>query len=661
MMETLRDNWNVEPVLNLEVAEDKESEMEEIIIEDAVNVATEAAEASFKNRRLLFWEVYVDEGNISKYFLSKYGDVEVATFSLPEWDFLKKEDIEEFLKLVAEEKPHFVFFAPPCTVWSPMQNLNILDDVSWEKLRQQRRFQEITHLGMVAKAVKTIKEIHSDYAVENPDMAASWNTPTWKKLDGWDAVCNRCRTGLRYVKNGVDHGKVRKRTRIWTSCKALAKALDLPCTCRPGEHVQMIGKSSALKKTQNYEPKFVKIAAEAIYERMEENWRRIEIAKIFVTEELTEAEIKEGHEGSKRRKVTELEKEMAKNFGKQALNVVSKLHRQLGHPGNDRLVRALKDAKMNENIVECGRNYRCDVCEAHVHRRLDKPSALPQSNHFNDILEMDVFHLKWHGEKHPVLAILDVYSKYETNAVLKREAIKEEIEVLERQWLSWAGVPLRLRTDSSGAHMGEELQAWCDDYGIQLILVPKDAHHRMGSVERLHAQQLMKMMKEDPSMTLEMAVRVACSQRNRLRSIHGVSPAAMVLGYTPEDDGLCDEPSRIRPNGRARHLEDQSARALAAKAFYEANHDATRRRALLSNTRTDPNPLEVGDYGYYWRISFDKLEPSRWRGPALVCVPLSLAPLTMEFCAPMSIGWHMELLWFGLLITLQDVKFQPND
>ena len=112
MMETLRDNWNVEPVLNLEVAEDKESEMEEIIIEDAVNVATEAAEASFKNRRLLFWEVYVDEGNVSKYFLSKYGDVEVATFSLPEWDFLKKEDIEEFLKLVAEVKNRILFSLP---------------------------------------------------------------------------------------------------------------------------------------------------------------------------------------------------------------------------------------------------------------------------------------------------------------------------------------------------------------------------------------------------------------------------------------------------------------------------------------------------------------------------------------------------------------------
>ncbi len=152
--------------------------------------------------------------------------------------------------------------------------------------------------------------------------------------------------------------------------------------------------------------------AEAIYNRMEENWRKREIAKIFVTNELTEAEIKEEQEGTKRRKISETQKQMVKDFGRGSVSVVSKLHRQLGHPGNDRLVRALKDAKMNENIVECGQNYRCDVCEAHVHRRLDKPSALQQANHFNDILEMDVFHAKWHREKHPVLAILDVYSKY---------------------------------------------------------------------------------------------------------------------------------------------------------------------------------------------------------------------------------------------------------
>ena len=49
---------------------------------------------------------------------------------------------------------------------------------------------------------------------------------------------------------------------------------------------------------------------------------------------------------------------------------------------------------------------------------------------------------------------------------------------------------------------------------------------------------------------------MAYSQRNRLRSIHGPnrlqsthgpSPTAMILGYTPDNDGLSDESNQIRP------------------------------------------------------------------------------------------------------------------
>ena len=65
-------------------------------------------------------------------------------------------------------------------------------------------------------------------------------------------------------------------------------------------------------------------------------------------------------------------------------------------------------------------------------------------------------------------------------------------------------------------------------------------------------------------------------------------------------------------------MEDQAIRALATKAFYEANTDATLRQAMLAKTRTDDEPLQVGDYGYYWRMMQDK-DASRWRGPALVC------------------------------------------
>ena len=77
---------------------------------------------------------------------------------------------------------------------------------------------------------------------------------------------------------------------------------------------------------------------------------------------------------------------------------------------------------------------------------------MPQTTHFNDLLEMDTFHLKWRGEKVKVLAMMDLHTRYEINEVLGREILEEEVAVLEK-WMQWAAVPRRIRTDSSGAHM----------------------------------------------------------------------------------------------------------------------------------------------------------------------------------------------------------------
>ena len=283
--------------------------------------------------------------------------------------------------------------------------------------------------------------------------------------------------------------------------------------------------------------------------KSQNNWRLRQIAQVMVTEELNEEEAeKERKAAQQQHRLTEHDRQLAKEFGPASLNVVKKLHRQLGHPGNDRLAKALKDANFDETIIKCGRQFRCDICESFAPK---KPASLPQTTHFNDMLEMDVFHIKWHGQKDKILAVLDLHTRYEMNEVVDSENFDEETAALER-WMLWAGVPRRIKTDSSGAHMGEEMQSWCDEYGIKLILVPKDAHNRMGTIERLHAvrrRQLMKMMKENTCLDIRKAVIIACSQRNRLRSIHGISPVAMVLGYTPEDDGICDEPTRLRVDG----------------------------------------------------------------------------------------------------------------
>ena len=453
--ENNQDVWKVEPVLELNAGELQGEEVDEVEIEDVKYVVNMVSNKAMEARGLEFWEVYVDGGSLSNFMIKEYPDVTVANFSLPEWDFSLKHVREAFIELLKERRPHFVWYAPPCTEWSPMQGLNSITDEGKENLRRRREEAEASHLELVRRGFEVGEEEEIDSALEHPDRAASWSTRTWQSMDGcYDAKCDRCRTGLVYRRkaDGRVVGKVKKSTRIRTTSEHLAKEMDLPCRCPTGEHVVMVGKSDALKKMQNYEIGFVRRAARGIYKEMEQNWIRRETMNILVAEEVQEGDVE---------MTEEQEIQAAKTNTRMAKQVVAKLHRQLGHPNNDKLVRALRQAKMDEAIVACAKDYKCDVCATVKNKELDKPASLSQASHFNEIIEMDIFHLKWDGVKKKVFAIIDVYSRFETNAVVANETLDEELEVIMRQWVSWAGFPKQIRTDSSGAHMSEAFQSWC--------------------------------------------------------------------------------------------------------------------------------------------------------------------------------------------------------
>ena len=108
-------------------------------------------------------------------------------------------------------------------------------------------------------------------------------------------------------------------------------------------------------------------------------------------------------------------------------------------------------------------------------------------------------------------------------------------------------------------------------------IIPREAHYRMGTVERLHAvrrTQLLKMKQEKPEAKLEDIVPIACALRNRLRSVHGSSPAQIVFGRQVDDAGLMDEPMSNSAEPSKEHQALQQLRLSAAKAFYEANYTA---------------------------------------------------------------------------------------
>ena len=442
--------WGIEPTIDVECKvnfNEAETGDLEVDYNEIYHIVNDLVNHSFKKRDLRFWEVYVDQGQLATHIAEMYEDVTVSTFSLPEWDFSVKATRQKFKKLLQTEKPHFVWMAPPCTKWSPMQRINVKNEMEAEQLKNVRDVEEQSHLSLVADSFEECKVNEAGAAMEHPDPAESWRTSTMEAMKGYfEAVVDRCRTGLVYMRDGEVLGKVRKRTRIRTLSLRLAMAMDLPCQCFPQQHVQMIGKSGALKEMQNYEKGFVKRAATAIYADMEDRWRKREVVQIMVAEEMEELDTNEAKKD---------DWHTAKSNTASAKRVVSKLHRQLGHPNNAKLVKALRDANIDETVVAQAAQYRCDVCEAHRFKSLEKPAALSKASYFNEMIEMDTFHIRWGDTKHKILAVIDAYTRFEVNSIIQSESMEEEIKVLKKQWLSWAGHPKIIKTDSSGAHMSE--------------------------------------------------------------------------------------------------------------------------------------------------------------------------------------------------------------
>ena len=174
-----------------------------------------------------------------------------------------------------------------------------------------------------------------------------------------------------------------------------------------------------------------------------------------------------------------------------------------------------------------------------------------------------------------------------------------------------------------------------DYYKIKLILIPKEAHFKI--VRRL---QLLKMKKEMPNIDLQQAIRVACTQRNRLRNIHGSSPAELVFGKAANAlSGLLDEPHDLRPDLPKAAQDLVVLKTLAATAFHEANSDALLRRSLLARPRSEHEPLELGTWAYYWRHGDSKFDTSHWRGPSLICM-IEPKPTTDAQVFTPQVYWH---------------------
>eukprot|EP00913_Durusdinium_trenchii_P001396 g1291.t1 len=130
-------------------------------------------------RRKLVWEVYAGRGRVSEE-CARSG-AEVMRFGLDDgWDFTKAKHRRALLSMQQELEPDEVFISPKCTLWSPMQNINVRNEEDAQALREKQWEDHEIHLKF-ARRLYLQQAKHGRHAhIERPAPSKAWSTPAFK-------------------------------------------------------------------------------------------------------------------------------------------------------------------------------------------------------------------------------------------------------------------------------------------------------------------------------------------------------------------------------------------------------------------------------------------------------------------------------------------------
>ena len=141
------------------------------------------------------------------------------------FDLSKAQDRQQVRQELQRRKPRLLVTSPPCTKFSPLQNLRENQELLEEELESAIEHMDFS-MDMLNEQVD-----RGDHGLhEHPDTATSWNLPKVRKfVEREEAILIKshlCRFGLRLK------GKLsRKSTLFATTCDAIAVNLQKLCKC----------------------------------------------------------------------------------------------------------------------------------------------------------------------------------------------------------------------------------------------------------------------------------------------------------------------------------------------------------------------------------------------------------------------------------------------
>ena len=128
-----------------------------------------------------------------------------------------------------------------------------------------------------------------------------------------------------------------------------------------------------------------------------------------------------------------------------------KLHKNLGHPDNQLLARVLKDQQWDSRIIDNISDMVCPACFENQKPRLARPAHISRDREFNDLLMIDG--IEWtsqEGIKHLFYHMIDAAANFHIAIPAECRSSQHLIELIKTHWITWAGAPRTLMSDSAG-------------------------------------------------------------------------------------------------------------------------------------------------------------------------------------------------------------------
>lgn len=277
-----------------------------------------------------------------------------------------------------------------------------------------------------------------------------------------------------------------------------------------------------------------------------------------------------------------------------------RVHKNLGHPSNDRLVKALQVQGAHPGLVQAAQELACPICKSQEPPKTPRPARLKPILDFNHRVYLDG--IDWtnnQGKTYHLYHMLDAGSNFHVAVVAPSKSSEDLIDIISKHWISWAGPPSELFLDA-GTEMNSTLfEQFTHRLGIRCNTSEPDSHWKNGRIER-HGRFLQEMLTkvdlEYPIKTyqdLQVSLNVCTHSKNSLSVRKGYAPEVIVFGKhsrlpgsvlsdesLPSHLSVINEDSEVTPSDFKQML---MLREAARRAYHSADN------LRCASTRRDPS------------------------------------------------------------------------